>query len=166
MTLRILACLCVCTDVPLTMTCLTLLGCLMAPNLIALHLTLMCLPLQAYPLQHATFDLSRLPAASLPTFGSALPFNMVSSSIWATVRVGAHQLTTHAIAFSCSCQATLGASHECGVRSSPADELVLPCNADTEAAYEELAVGSGADVHLQPLSAASNEVPELVSLHS
>ena len=52
------------------------------------------LVLQAYPLQHAIFDLSRLPAGSIPTFGSALPVNMVSSFllVWGTaVRTNVHQ---------------------------------------------------------------------------
>ena len=76
------------------MSCLTLPGCLLAPTLIALQLRL-CLPLQAYPFQHAIFDLSRLPAGSMPAFGSTLPFNMVSSSLLIrglAVGVGVHQL--------------------------------------------------------------------------
>ena len=53
------------------------------------------LALQAHPFLHAALDLSRLPVGSIPAFGSALPFNMVS---WlplfcgTDVGVGVHQL--------------------------------------------------------------------------
>ena len=84
-----------CAQTRLTMPCVTLLGCLNGTQPGGSAVELPVLALQAHPFLHAALDLSRLPVGSIPAFGSALPFNMVS---WlpliceTDVGVGVHQL--------------------------------------------------------------------------